>query len=136
MLQILQQHPKGLSIEQVRYLSYQLFNAINWCHTHGVLHRDIKPENLLISKNSILKLCDFGFARFCNTSTATDYYTGYVRTFSLKTCFSNENFRCQHDGIDHRNYSSGKKESRSESIMFIFSLPYGKSVDVWACGCM
>jgi serine/threonine protein kinase len=86
MLQILQQHPKGLSIEQVRYLSYQLFNAINWCHTHGVLHRDIKPENLLISKNSILKLCDFGFARFCNTSIATDYYTGYVRTFSLKTC--------------------------------------------------
>ncbi len=49
MLQVLQQHPEGLSIEQVRYLSYQLFNAINWCHTHEIIHRDIKPENLLIS---------------------------------------------------------------------------------------
>ncbi len=111
MLQVLQQHPEGLSIEQVRYLSYQLFNAINWCHTHEIIHRDIKPENLLISKNFILKLCDFGFARFCNTLTADDYYTGYVRKFSLKICFcfSNENFRWQHDGIDHRNYSSGKE---------------------------
>jgi len=87
MLQVLQQHPEGLSIEQVRYLSYQLFNAINWCHTHEIIHRDIKPENLLISKNFILKLCDFGFARFCNTLTADDYYTVYVRKLSLKILF-------------------------------------------------
>ena len=78
MLQVLQQHPQGLQIEQVRHLSYQLFNAINWCHTHGILHRDIKPENLLISKNFMLKLCDFGFARFCNTLATADRYTDYV----------------------------------------------------------
>ena len=79
MLQVLQEHPDGLALEQVRQLSYQLFSAIHWCHTHEIIHRDIKPENLLISKNFVLKLCDFGFARFCNTQTATEKYTDYVR---------------------------------------------------------
>ena len=79
MLQVLQDNPDGLSIEKVRLLSYQLFRAIHWCHTHEIIHRDIKPENLLISRHYILKLCDFGFARFCNTQTSADYYTDYVR---------------------------------------------------------
>jgi cyclin-dependent kinase-like len=78
MLQVLQEHPDGLPLEQVRHLSYQLFSAIHWCHTREIIHRDIKPENLLISKKFVLKLCDFGFARFCNAQTAADYYTDYV----------------------------------------------------------
>ena len=84
MLQILQQYTEGLAIEQVRHLSYQLFSAIHWCHSHEIIHRDIKPENLLISKHFVLKLCDFGFARFCNTQAPSDYYTGYVYEFDLK----------------------------------------------------
>ncbi len=90
MLQVLQQHPEGLQLKQVRQLSYQLFSAIHWCHTHEIIHRDIKPENLLISKNFILKLCDFGFARFCNTQTSADYYTDYVRLLFERFAFSFE----------------------------------------------
>ena len=107
MLQVLQEHPDGLALEQVRQLSYQLFSAIHWCHSHEIIHRDIKPENLLISKNFILKLCDFGFARFCNTQTSADYYTDYVRNFILSLSFFFLfilNSRLQHDGIDHLNY--------------------------------
>jgi len=37
--------------------------AIDYCHSFEVVHRDIKPENLLINKENILKICDFGFAR-------------------------------------------------------------------------
>lgn len=109
MLQVLQEHPDGLVLEQVRQLSYQLFSAIHWCHTHEIIHRDIKPENLLISKNFILKLCDFGFARFCNTQTSADYYTDYVRLLFQRFTFLFEInfFRLQQDGIDHLNYSSG-----------------------------
>lgn len=86
MLQVLQEHPEGLPLEQVRRLSYQLFSAIHWCHMHDIIHRDIKPENLLISKNLVLKLCDFGFARFCNKKVSADQYTGYVRNYIESFC--------------------------------------------------
>ncbi len=33
------------------------------CHQHKVLHRDLKPQNLLINREGILKLADFGLAR-------------------------------------------------------------------------
>jgi len=45
---------------------FQLLRGLLFCHTHRVLHRDLKPQNLLIDKNGVLKIADFGLARsFC-----------------------------------------------------------------------
>ena len=39
---------------------YQLINGVNYIHKQGFAHRDLKPENLLLTKEKILKIIDFG----------------------------------------------------------------------------
>jgi cyclin-dependent kinase len=54
---------KPLDAIYVKSLLYQLIKGIEHCHKMKVLHRDLKPQNLLVSKEGILKLADFGLAR-------------------------------------------------------------------------
>ena len=39
----------------------QVVNAIYFLHKNDLIHRDIKPENILMFKDGIVKLCDFGW---------------------------------------------------------------------------
>lgn len=41
----------------------QLLEGVAYLHDKGLLHRDIKGGNLLLSKNGVLKIADFGLAR-------------------------------------------------------------------------
>ncbi|KAA0194261.1 Cyclin-dependent kinase 1 [Fasciolopsis buskii] len=78
LLHELEQNPKGLDRLQIRKLTWQLLQAVNFCHAHNCIHRDVKPENILIAKTGQLKLCDFGFARLL--TGPGDEYTDYVAT--------------------------------------------------------
>lgn len=44
----------------------QLLSGLRHCHQRGILHRDIKGSNLLIDKNGMLKIADFGLANYFN----------------------------------------------------------------------
>ena len=51
-----------------------IVDAIRYCHSLGIIHRDLKPENLLYlttEDNSIIKVTDFGLARFVENELAT-----------------------------------------------------------------
>ncbi len=52
-----------LSPPLVKSYLFQICAAIKYCHSKRILHRDLKPQNLLIDKNGIIKVGDFGLAR-------------------------------------------------------------------------
>ncbi|KAH0691640.1 hypothetical protein KY289_018998 [Solanum tuberosum] len=60
---------KSLPEEQVQAIAKQLVRALHYLHSNRIIHRDMKPQNILIGAGSIVKLCDFGFARAMSTNT-------------------------------------------------------------------
>ncbi|KAK3027637.1 hypothetical protein RJ639_040244 [Escallonia herrerae] len=53
-----------LTEPQVKCYMQQLLSGLQHCHERGILHRDIKGSNLLMDRNGMLKIADFGLANF------------------------------------------------------------------------
>ncbi len=49
----------------------QVGMALEYAHRNGIVHKDIKPQNILISRERIAKITDFGIARAASGNTIT-----------------------------------------------------------------
>lgn len=49
----------------------QISDALDALHTVGVIHRDIKPANVLITRNGVVKLTDFGISKSISQDNIT-----------------------------------------------------------------
>lgn len=47
----------------------QVCTGLAYAHRQGLLHRDIKPANILVTKDDVVKLSDFGIARAISQNT-------------------------------------------------------------------
>jgi serine/threonine-protein kinase len=50
----------------------QVLSALDHAHRQGIVHRDVKPENIMITREGVAKVADFGLARAYADAQITD----------------------------------------------------------------
>eukprot|EP00871_Galdieria_phlegrea_P002128 jgi/Galph1/2916/GphlegSOOS_G1561.1 len=105
---VLSKMPDELSDDHIRWITYQVFCALNYIHSAKVLHRDLKPNNILINSDCDLRLCDFGLARAEFDTENIVNWTGYVET----------------------------RWYRAPEIILTNYTRYSTSIDIWSAGCI
>lgn len=51
-----------LDINETRYVAAQIYDALYYIHSKGIIYGDLKAENVLIARSGQLKLCDFNLS--------------------------------------------------------------------------
>lgn len=59
----IEKNPKGFSTTEIRNLSREIVNGVDFLHSNRIVHRDLKPQNLLVTSDKHIKLADFGLAK-------------------------------------------------------------------------
>ena len=49
----------------------QLLSGLAHLEKNNVLHRDLKPANILLNREGVLKIIDFGMAKLIDNQTRT-----------------------------------------------------------------
>jgi len=62
---------RPLAHAEVVELVCQALDGLGYSHQHGVVHRDIKPGNLMLNRQGIVKVVDFGIAHLIDGTRLT-----------------------------------------------------------------
>ena len=65
-----------LPMRKVIDYAADIADGLDYAHQQGIVHRDIKPANIMLLKNGVIKITDFGIARITASSRAQ---TGVVK---------------------------------------------------------
>ena len=65
-----------LPLKKIIDIIAQVCDALAYAHQHNIIHRDIKPANIMMLKDGIVKVTDFGIAR---ATTSTKTRTGIIK---------------------------------------------------------
>lgn len=62
-------HGEKIDANSAVMIAGEILSALSAIHSQGILHRDISPDNIKINSKGVVKLFDFGAARFSSGET-------------------------------------------------------------------
>jgi serine/threonine-protein kinase len=69
--------PRLMPISRLMSTLATVADALDYAHQQGIVHRDIKPANIMLTKDQVVKVMDFGIAKMASSSkTQTDLVLG------------------------------------------------------------
>jgi len=69
--QTLAERKRSISQKQAIEVTIQIADGLAAAHEKGIVHRDIKPENIMMRKDGIVQIMDFGLAKLAGVSRIT-----------------------------------------------------------------